>query len=254
MDYILEPLPKLFSEAFIKSAKQNLQIDEASILGNTSTLVGKIIIVGFNNFIPSIVAIVLDSLTKKNDSELKKMSKQLTKIIREPFLTGIDQLKISLKTQPSNETEINFQQQRLMTALQNFDKAFQLCEEDEKAQIKFLQGITLLKLIGGAKEAKARLGEFIELSTEKKEQLETELKKLQYNATIKRQEALSIVAAPPKAGGGLVGFSDSSDYFKKMELLNIANKIDSQCEKIIDHIQDLSKIIATTTITCNLLS
>ncbi len=253
MDNILAALPRLFSEAFIKSAKQNLQIDEASILGNTSTLVGKIIFVGFNNFMPSVVGAVLESFTKNNDSELKKISKQLSKLIREPILTGINQLKTSLKAQPTNESELAFQQQRLMIALQNFDKALQLCGEDEKIQIKFLQGVTLLKIKGGTKEAKSTLGEFIEMATSQKEQLESELLKLQNSATTKRIEAESIVAKAPKAGGGLVGFSDSSGYFKKMELLNAASKIESQSEKIIDSVYDLNKVIATTTITYSLL-
>lgn len=253
MDNILETLPKLFSEAFIKSAKKNLQIDESSILSNTSTIVGKIILVGFNNFIPSVVGVVLESLTTNSDSELKQMSKQLSKVIREPFLTGIDQLKTSLETQPTNESEINFQQQRLLTALQNFDKALQLCEEDEKVQIKFLQGVTLLKINGGTQEAKSRLREFIDSATSKKKRLEGELRKLQHSVNTKRNEAQSIVATEPKAGGGLIGFSGSSDYFKKMELLNTANKMGSQCERTIDSIQDLNKIIATTTITYNLL-
>lgn len=253
MDNILENLPRLFSEAFIKSVKQNFQIDEASILNGTSTIIGRIVLSGVNNFIPSVIGIVLESFTKANDSELKKMSKLLSKISREPFLTGIDQLKAALNISPSNDQENYFQQQRLMAALQNFDKAIQLCEEDEKVQIKFLQASTLLKINGGAKEAKSKLGEFIEIVKTRKIQLENNYQNLQQSASIKKQEAKSIIAVSPKGGGGLIGFSGSSEYFKKMELLSAVNKIEVQCEKILEEVKNLNKIVATTSITYNLL-
>lgn len=247
---IYNDLTRIFSDAFIKSVKDSLKVEEKALLGNTSTIAGKIIVLGANNFFPSFVGLVLDSFIRTSDSELKKISKQLSKLIREPFLTGIDQLKMASQISPGNEAEVSFQHQRLHAALENFDKAFNLSEPDEKLNIELLRCLTLLKMNGAQQAAKERIDAFIQLALLKVQEFEIRRTMLQKEIAEKESEADSIQDVKgAKIGGGLIGTSEMRQQLRKSELKASAKKLSEEVVTFEIQVSKLNNTIATMEIT-----
>jgi hypothetical protein len=91
---------------------------------------------------------------------LYDIKQQLSKLIREPLQTAIEQLRIAEKLNPVTDDQKQHRVFRYQQALGNLDKALSLCEADEKPFVNFLRGLATLNIPGGYIEAKYHLREF----------------------------------------------------------------------------------------------
>ena len=96
--------------------------------------------------------IFLKTLISINDSN-HRIEKSLSKLVREPFLTAIEQFKVSCGLEGKSKEEKAYREARFRNSLTSFDKALSLAEPNEKSFINLMRGFCALNLPGGVKEA-----------------------------------------------------------------------------------------------------
>jgi len=89
-------LKTIVSDAFIDTIKGVLTIDEKTFLRENAAFLPRLLVGVGTHLIPAFTGHLLSQLFHQQERELKKMSKQLSKLVREPFLIGMHQLRTSL--------------------------------------------------------------------------------------------------------------------------------------------------------------
>lgn len=94
----------------------------------------------------------LKALFSINESTYR-IENSLSKLVREPFLTAIDQFNIGCKLEGNSKKEKEYREERFRNSLNNFDRALSLAQPNEKSFINLMRGFCALNLPGGSKEA-----------------------------------------------------------------------------------------------------
>lgn len=112
-------------------------------------------LIGQKNF----AMIFLKTLISLNESN-RRIEKSLSKLVQEPFLTGIEQFKIGCELIGDSKNERLHRETRFHDSLTNFDKALSLAEPGEKAFVNLMRGLCAINLPGGTNEAEIHFKAF----------------------------------------------------------------------------------------------
>jgi len=139
----------------------------------------------------------------------RKIETVVSTIIKELFLTGLEQLKVANKMVTFSKESVQYRIKRFQNALNNFDRARSLASEDfDIALIDLLRGLCAFELPGGTSEALVHLMAFQlwahkevehlasirEERQKKAELLSVEIESLKYSLNLKQGDGPLILA------------------------------------------------------------
>jgi len=154
-----EPVKEAFKwaarEAFGEEAESGVKsiLDDLvsnNLYDNKGTFVSK--------FIQTFLQIFSDKEKTSTQIEIEEV---VSAIIREPFLTGLEQLRVANKMVAFSKQSAQYRTRRFRNALNSFDRARSLASEAfEIALIDLLRGLCAFELPGGTPEALVHLMAF----------------------------------------------------------------------------------------------
>lgn len=169
-----EALGKATGQALDKAAEFTVKAASNALV---SALLGP-----YGTFASKFVEIFLQGLFNSQQN-LQKIETAVSALVREPLMTGVEQLKLANKTVPSSKEAAQYRIERFRMALASLDRARSLASEKEsKFEIAFvdlLRGFCALELSGGASEAISHLTAFLTWAGEEVAHLPSIMKKQQ---------------------------------------------------------------------------
>ena len=95
------------------------------------------------------------------DEKPRQIEAVVSTLVREPLITGIEQLRVANKTVPFSEKSMRYRVERFQNALCSLDRARSLASEGfEIALIDLLRGLCAFEIPGGTSEAILHLTSF----------------------------------------------------------------------------------------------
>jgi len=148
-----EAMHRAAKEVFIKTTKSeaiSVLIDFQN--GSLSKSIGTFI----SKFIQAFLEVFYETEEKPRQIEAV-----VSTLVREPLITGIEQLKVANKTVPFPEKSMRYRVERFQNALCSLDRARSLASEGfEIALIDLLRGLCAFEIPGGTSEAILHLTSF----------------------------------------------------------------------------------------------
>ncbi len=177
----------------------------------------------------------LKALISINESN-HRIEKSLSKLVREPFSTAVEQFKIGCKLEGASKEERLHRESRFRDSLTNFDKALSLGEPNEKAFINLMRGLCAANLPGGETEAKIHFEVFQKECEENALKLKREATSL-INAAREnelRASEINLDELPKGLGGGtFFCMSVGEPKMKKATLLVKAREDRKNAERLL---------------------
>lgn len=246
-----DELPKLFLASFQDTwkvfIKDQIKVEEEEI----KNIIGKFIGIGIETFFPKLSTLIIGKLLT-TESEIKKIDRQVSKLIREPIKTGLNQLKIANTLSITSNINYQYLKLRYLHALENFDKAYNLSSDEEKPYIDLLRGITTLKIEGGQNESVYHFKNFQKYYLEVEATCEKE-EVLLRNKIFEVEETIKKFKTPndeiKKTGSNWTGIDVSTNYVKKQQLLfdlERYRKKETQIAKMREEVKSIGKSILIT--------
>lgn len=236
-------------DALFAVAEKSTSITVGKITTLASTALAHSILRASSTFTLQFVLLIFKKLVHSEDTDLF-IRTQLSKLVAEPFKTGVDQLKLADSIQPTNIAEQEHRIERYKNALVNLDRAFSVAKPEEQLFILLLRGVTALQIPGGQPEAKIHLAEFHKrcsiIATEiEKQAIEKENKSIE-----KHVEANQRKLTRENGSGGRLMFVGSGSFlgmalgeddiiratieYESVSLHSEAQKLQFQAEEIRD--------------------
>lgn len=145
-------------EAFQRAAREAFgEMAESGVRSILDDLVGNSLNDSQGTFISKFVQAFLQKFSdkEKRPAQIKEV---VSAIVREPFLTGLEQLKVANKTVTFSKESAQHRIRRFRNALNSFDRARSFASESfEIALIDLLRGLCAFELPGGTSEALVHL-------------------------------------------------------------------------------------------------
>jgi len=217
------------AEKELRKQKKNLINIDASNLLNSLGLLSK-------SFIFEFTIIFLKILLTAKDSNTQ-IEKNLSKLIREPYLTAMEQFKIASELKYITSEEKKYREIRFRDSLVNFDRALSFAEENEKPFINFLKGLCALNITGGRDEAITHLSNFQQSCKQEIISINDEISVLEKIAEENEIDAskIKIDNKPIGLGGGsLISMGASQDTLEKAAILEEVKSIRKKIKDLKD--------------------
>lgn len=156
-------------EAFLRATDQSLgKVAELTVKAVLGALTGGPA-GAWTLFVSAFAQVFLEALTHTQHN-LQKIEGAVSALVREPLMTGMEQLKLALKTAPSSEEATGYKLERMRMSLSSLDKAHSLALQGklgvEVAFVDLLRGFCALELPGGMSEAKVHIDSFLKWACE----------------------------------------------------------------------------------------
>lgn len=164
LEEVVSILDTCSQEAFVRATDQSLgkvaEITLKAVFGAvTSGLSGPC-----GPFVSKFAQVFLEALFHTQHN-LQEIEGAVSALVREPLMTGMEQLKLGLKTAPSSQEATGYRLGRLQMALSSLDRARSLALQRELlfevAFVDLLRGFCALELPGGMSEATIHIDSFL---------------------------------------------------------------------------------------------
>lgn len=235
-DGLIEKSAHLVESAFIEAVNETVKSEKATLEHLFASVLPGISAVLAGNLVMNLANLVLRGLvTQEGSSEIRR---SLKKLIANPMLTGIDQLRIAMELEKgiskAGTQETAYRVERYKDALRSFDKALANASDEEKISIHLYRAMASEHIPGGAREARIHLSRFQEGCNLRADACVLRAEEEANLALTCRKEADDIDLSPSYrgSGGGLVGMSEAVNPNKKMELQAQARKHAMRAEEL----------------------
>ena len=156
-DLSLERIANVTADAFLKTAEDGLNVGRDKLVSIPTKELAKLAAAFAGTFTTRLVIICLTALVSSED-KTSLLVKMTEKLVRNPFRTGIDVLRISMRLEPSGdhketEEQASHRVERYRDALRSFDSALQNADKGERSTIHFFRALTAMRIPGAEREA-----------------------------------------------------------------------------------------------------
>jgi hypothetical protein len=229
---LIETISPLLNKVFLKTVEETLSVKKTELLSKATSEIMQIFARASGNFIIEVSLAFLKIILESKDS-MRVIEREVKKLVSEPLRTGIEQLKIAgvlnSKTKAQNQHKIS----RYRQALDNFDSALSLAEENEKPFINLLRGLVSVNIPGAEEEAVIHLRNFQVACQKIAEHVSSVASLEEKNALEEERDAEAIkVQISPGVGGGLIGMARAEPLIQKAHLLHEADKRRKKVESL----------------------
>lgn len=223
---------KIISDAFFKSAEESLKIGKDHLVSMASGALLHALANVSGIFVLEIINTIFKSF-REQDNHILDIKRQLSKLIKEPLQTGLEQFTIADELKPSDENQNNYRRNRYMSALENLDKAYSLASETEKPLISLFRGLVATRIPEAEAEAVLHLEKFIEACTLSVHRHDEQIAEMQSRALAIEDKAKSIKVIEGHAcGGGLFPMAIAENKIKKENLLYESSSCRNKIEEL----------------------
>jgi hypothetical protein len=165
------------------------------------------------------------------DEKPRQIEAVVSTLVREPLITGIEQLRVANKTVPFSEKSMRYRIERFQNALCSLDRARSLASEEfEIALIDLLRGLCALEIPGGESEALVHLSSFEVWGHRKVEEISSVKEEKQLKA-----ERLDVEIQELKHSLEDLKVSDVPLYLAFRQAQNRAQSLRAEIDEITQH-------------------
>jgi hypothetical protein len=240
-----DALSKAGREAFAKVAGDMVETSVKAL----STVLSSAISTTCGVFLSEFVKVFLKELSD-SQRKLRQIEGAVSALVREPFKTGMEQLRLAIRLQPYSEKQAQHRIERYKHALVNLDRARSLASEKfEIALIDLFRGICTLELPGATDEAITHLTSFDNWAREEIASLllliqgtEREAKRLEEEwESVQRTMGYGI-------GYGRLGQAEAARRFLGAQSYRTAKRLRKEVDKLNQRKADLENIASYSSI------
>ena len=192
----------------------------------------------------------------KNQESLRNISVNLSKLVREPLLTGISLIELSEHLKENTGDARRHRESRLRSALESLHKAAAICEPEERPFVDLLRGLCAVQLSGGAEEAALHLTSFARACRAAANRAESEGQRLNQLAAKSETAAaeITLTNTPGLRGGLLIEMAIDESRVQRAHFLTDARRrrfdAAQQCrlqDQMLDAAQRIEQLVQSLT-------